>query len=121
MMHARSDSITARRPPVRRRRQGGFNFAEVLFAVMILGIGFIMTAAIFPVALVQTKLTQEETAAASVARGGANYLEQIATNTTLPGTGVIARGPKPAGEVRAGAVVYALDASYQARGGMILP
>src|SRR5687767_8061173 len=70
----------------RRARQRGFNFAEVLFAVMILGIGFIMVAAIFPVALMQTKTTQEETTGASIARGGANYLEQVAADATMPGT-----------------------------------
>lgn len=68
-------------------RPRGFNFTEVLFAVMILGIGFIMVAAIFPVALMQTKLTQEETAGAAIARGGANYLEQIATDAYMPVTG----------------------------------
>ena len=67
-----------------RLRPTGFNFAEVLFAVMLLGIGFIMVAALFPVALVQTKITQEETAGASIARGGANYLEQIATDYPTP-------------------------------------
>jgi type II secretory pathway pseudopilin PulG len=71
----------------RRMRPRGFNFTEVLFAVMILGIGFIMVAAIFPVALMQTKTTQEETAAAAIARGGANYLQSIATDANLPASG----------------------------------
>lgn len=79
----RAVGATCRR---RRSRQTGFNFAEVLFAVMILGIGFIMIAAIFPVALVQSKLTQEESTGASVARGAANYIEQIADATTMPPT-----------------------------------
>ena len=60
-----------------RARQGGFNFTEVLFAVMILGVGFIMVAAIFPVALKQTKLTGEEVVASTVARGGINYVRQL--------------------------------------------
>src|SRR5688572_33013541 len=87
-----------------RARQGGFNFAEVLFAVMILGIGFIMTAAIFPVALTQTKLTQEETAGSGIARGGANFLEQIATDAIMPVSG---------NQVRA------LDQVAAARGGLL--
>jgi hypothetical protein len=62
---------------VHRPRQGGFNFSEVLFAVMILGIGFIMIAAIFPVALQQTKQTGEEVIAGSSSRGGVNFIRQI--------------------------------------------
>jgi Tfp pilus assembly protein PilV len=71
-----------------RFRSAGFSFTEVLFAVMILGIGFIMVAAIFPVAIVQTKLTQEETAGTSIARGAANYVEQISTSAAMPATGM---------------------------------
>lgn len=67
-----------------RLRPTGFNFAEVLFAVMILGIGFIMIAAIFPVALLQTKSTMEETAAASVSRGGLGYVSSAANGVTIP-------------------------------------
>src|SRR5688572_8545764 len=61
----------------RRKRQTGFNFTEILFAVMILGIGFIMVAAIFPVALQQTQLTGQEVTASTAARGGMNYLQQV--------------------------------------------
>ena len=48
--------------PARR----GFSFTEILFAVMILGIGFIMIAAIFPVALQQTETSQAETVGAGL-------------------------------------------------------
>src|SRR5688572_26143973 len=68
------------RPGLRARgraRQGGFNFTEVLFAVMILGIGFIMVAAIFPIAIQQTKMTGEEVQASTTARGGVNVVQQI--------------------------------------------
>src|SRR5579862_785547 len=51
--------------PLPRRR--AFSFAEILFAVMILGIGFIMVAAIFPVAIKQTQLTGQETVGATLA------------------------------------------------------
>ena len=46
-------------------RHRGFSFTEVLFAVIILGIGFIMIAAIFPVALMQspTRWVRRPTAA----------------------------------------------------------
>jgi prepilin-type N-terminal cleavage/methylation domain-containing protein len=61
------------RPTSRRR---GFTFTEILFAVLILGIGFILVAAIFPVALRQTQVTGEETAGATIAKGGVAYLEK---------------------------------------------
>ena len=53
-----------------RRSRRGFSFAEVLFAVAVLGIGFIMVAAIFPVAIQQTQAALEETIGTSVARNG---------------------------------------------------
>lgn len=68
-------------------RRAGFNFSEVLFAVMILGIGFIMIAAIFPVALQQTRQTGEEVVASTSARSGVNFMEQVGTAplvTNLP-------------------------------------
>ncbi|MDB5357228.1 MAG: hypothetical protein JWN24_3681 [Phycisphaerales bacterium] len=58
----------------------GFSFTEILFAVMILGIGFIMIAAMFPVAIKQTQATQEETIAAAIARSGADYLGRNAND-----------------------------------------
>ncbi len=50
-------------------RARGFSFVEILFAVMILGIGFIMLAAMFPVAIVQQQATIGEANAQAVARG----------------------------------------------------
>src|SRR5215211_745612 len=106
---------------LRRPRQGGFNFAEVLFAVMILGIGFIMVAAIFPVALTQSKLTQEESAGAGIARGGANYLEQLATNGTMPATGIPLKGPRiPTADPVEGCEVRVLDGIPAIRGSLLL-
>jgi hypothetical protein len=64
-----------------------------LFAVMILGVGFIMVAAIFPVAIQQAKTSTEETSAAAISRGAATYIDGIATNSILPGTGNVLVGP----------------------------
>jgi type II secretory pathway pseudopilin PulG len=64
--------------PRRLTRAAGFTFTEVLFAVMILGIGFIMIAGIFPVSLTQVKLTNEESTAAAVARGATAFLQRQA-------------------------------------------
>jgi len=63
------------------RRARGFSFTEILFAVMILGIGFIMVAAMFPVALQQTENSTSDTTAASIARQGVNFVNQIAQTT----------------------------------------
>lgn len=69
--------------PSRRR---GFSFTEVLFAVVILGIGFIMVAGIFPVAIQQSKLTIDETTGAAIARGSVSYLQRAMTDNA-GGTG----------------------------------
>jgi len=50
------------------RGRGGFSFIEVMFAVILLGIGFIMIAAIFPVGIRQ----QQETLDADTAGAMAN-------------------------------------------------
>ncbi|MGN6727655.1 MAG: type IV pilus modification PilV family protein [Tepidisphaeraceae bacterium] len=65
----------------------GFSFVELMFAVVVLGIGFIMIAAVFPVGLQQTKLTIDETTAAANARGAVARFEQLAA-TKLNYTGV---------------------------------
>ena len=62
-----------------------FSFTEILFAVMILGIGFIMVAAMFPVAIQQTQATNDETVAASVGRIGTDYMQQLAQIRVIPG------------------------------------
>ena len=87
----------------RTGRRAGFSFTEVLFAVMILGVGFIMVAAIFPVAIQQAQTSTEETTGAAVARGAVNYVEKVANNSTMPGTNNVLVGadfdgvPPPAG------------------------
>jgi hypothetical protein len=55
---------------------------------------------------VQTKATQEESASAAIARGGANYLAQQATDAILPATGN---------------TVFPLDQAVAIKGGLILP
>jgi hypothetical protein len=57
----------------------GFSFTEILFAIMILGIGFIMVAAMFPVAIQQTETSRQETVGAAIARGGVDYVQQISS------------------------------------------
>ncbi len=73
-------------PARRSADRPGFSFTEILFAVMILGIGFIMVAAIFPVAIQQTALTGDETVAAAIAREGTNAITSINNSALLPPT-----------------------------------
>lgn len=50
----------------RRRARPAFTFLEVLFAIIVLGIGFIMVAAMFPAALQQTRVAVEDTTAGAI-------------------------------------------------------
>jgi hypothetical protein len=68
------------RPPLR----GGFSFTEILFAVMILGIGFIMVAAMFPVAIHQTEASNSETIGAAVGKQGSSVMTQVAAMNWPP-------------------------------------
>src|SRR4051812_44241091 len=71
---------------VSRRPRLGFAFTEVLFAVMVLGIGFIMIAAMFPVTIRQTQNTMQDTHGANTAKGALAYLQSIASNANFPVT-----------------------------------
>ena len=96
------------RPASRR----GFSFVEVLFAVMILGIGFIMIAGIFPVAISQAQGTADETISASVARGAVEYMAKSINGT-----------PGLAASIKPDDVVHPFDGTMGAlvRGNQILP
>lgn len=73
--------------PIRRGRTG-FSFTELLFAVMILGIGFILVAAIFPVGLAQTKSNFDETQTASLARSASATLQRLAKESDFNNTAI---------------------------------
>ena len=80
------------RPLHRSERRSGFSFVEVLFAVMILGIGFIMVAGIFPVAMSQTAATQEDTIGAALSRGAVATFAGVAYSERLiPSNGIVLR------------------------------
>ncbi len=59
-------------------RRHGFTFTEILFAIMILGIGFIMVAAMFPVAIRQTQTTVELTTASTIGKDAGTLMNRIA-------------------------------------------
>lgn len=69
-----------------RRAAAGFTFTEILFAVMILAIGFIMVAAMFPVGIKQTQESVEEVTAANICQEGANFLAQVGSDANFPVT-----------------------------------
>jgi hypothetical protein len=57
-----------------------------MFAVILLGIGFIMLAGMFPVAIQQTRLTQEETTAATIVQTAKRYIEEVAYDNDFKST-----------------------------------
>jgi hypothetical protein len=67
----------------------------VMFAVVVLGIGFIMIAAMFPVAISQSQTTSEESTGASIARGAVQHISAIAGRSSMRPTdaGVITSPP----------------------------
>ena len=68
-------------------RPRAFSLTEVMFAVIVMGIGFIMVAAIFPVTISQSKQTVEETTAAAMARGGMALTGGIGGGSDFNGVG----------------------------------
>src|SRR4051794_22937892 len=71
----------------RRRAASGFSFVEVLFAVMILGVGFIMVAAVFPVAIQQAQNASDESVSAAVAWNALTLIQEKFSSAELPGAG----------------------------------
>lgn len=61
----------------------GFSFVEILFAVMILGIGLILIAALFPVSIRQAATAADETTAATVAWNAMNVIRETLTDDEL--------------------------------------
>jgi hypothetical protein len=104
MIQTSTDPLRIGRDDRRRlrgsRARRGYSFPEVLFAVIVLGIGFIMIAAVFPVAIQQSKATSDETIAATAARAGVATVtalgQQASANfqyNVLPATGTGAGTP----------------------------
>jgi Tfp pilus assembly protein PilV len=68
-------------------RHSGFTFIEVLFAVILLGIGFIMIAAVFPVAIQQTSAVSDETQGTALARDAIKKIQQAADSVATADAG----------------------------------
>ncbi len=116
-----------RRVGLKPRR--AFTFAEIMFAIMILGIGFIMVAGMFPVAIQQTQAAHEETAAALVGQFASQFLQRATGDADYPadtagsflrplpinlkpGAAVGGANGPPAWDKVSGKMIYATDARY---------
>jgi Tfp pilus assembly protein PilV len=73
----------------RRRCARGVTFTEVMFAVILLGIGFIMVAAIFPVAIQQSQANLEDATGIVVARQGSSMMQHMGSVLRVPNTGTV--------------------------------
>lgn len=77
----------------RGMKRRAFTFTEVMFAVMILGLGFIMVAALFPVGIAQTKANTEETASSSLGRHGVAVVQSRFAAGGLGSPGLVSAVP----------------------------
>lgn len=67
-----------------RTRRRGMTFTEVMFAVILLGIGIIMIAATLPFAIQQTKTTADETVGAGIAENSLASMQGSISSSLLP-------------------------------------
>ncbi|CAN5459326.1 hypothetical protein BH10PLA1_BH10PLA1_05880 [soil metagenome] len=72
--------------PLARIRRSAFTLIEVMFAIIILGLGLTMLAAIFPVAIRQTRDSVDETTAAAIGRAAIAQLQQTLASQNIPTT-----------------------------------
>jgi type II secretory pathway pseudopilin PulG len=75
------------------RYRRGFSFLEILFSVIIIGIGFVMIAAVFPVAIAQTQSNVNESTAVTLSRDAIRYIQE----STISAAGSVASTTSPSG------------------------
>jgi prepilin-type N-terminal cleavage/methylation domain-containing protein len=104
-------------------RRRGFSFVEVMFAVTLLGVGFVMFAAMLPVTIRQTQWTAEESVGANVARSALAALQADASDETMPENNGALSVFDPDGElgdrISAADPRYAWVALYRRGGGAV--
>jgi prepilin-type N-terminal cleavage/methylation domain-containing protein len=83
MMPGCTTSGSGRRATLWRR---GFTFVEIMFSVMILGIGLVMVAAMLLAGGRETQSSADETIAAATGRDALKYIGTLATEQFLPRT-----------------------------------
>lgn len=71
-------------PSEAARLRRAFTMAEVLFAIIILGLGLILLAAAFPVGILQTERTQDATNAGIVARMAYDQMTKVPASGVVP-------------------------------------
>ncbi len=110
----------------RSHRRRGFSLTEVLFAVIILGIGFILIAAIFPVSISQSRMTVDETTGAAAARSAMAFTSRIADggdvviNGPLFPTTDLYVGPAQGGAAQTAVGSFSIPPNSQIRVGKVL-
>lgn len=75
------------------RYHRGFSFLEILFSVIIIGIGFVMIAAVFPVAIAQTQSNVNESTAVTLSRDAIRYIQE----STIAAAASVASTTSPSG------------------------
>lgn len=104
----------------------GFSLTEVMFAVIILGIGFILIAAIFPVTISQSRMTVDETTGAAAARSALAFTSRLAdggdvvVNGPLMPTTDLYVGPANGGAAQNAVGSFTVPANSQIRVGKVL-
>jgi Tfp pilus assembly protein PilV len=93
-------------------------FIEVLFAVIILGVGFIMIAGVFPVAIQQTQSNIDESTASALARGAVQTLMNLNMRSYNPNSGS-SSAQAPAYSIRDGDPSATLNMWRAVRGNVI--
>ena len=108
-----------------------FTFIEVLFAIIILGIGSIMIAGMLPVAIKQTSDTRNAITGKAACEAGYAYLQAIVSSSNLPATNVSTNAVTVAGTSQAFAsaaspatpanVLTVLDLAPASNAGKVIP
>lgn len=123
MFYRTSTTSPARNTVVFAPRDRGFTFTEVMFAVVILGIGFIMIAAIFPVAIRQNAQSAEESVGVTAAERGIAMMQLRANGTLFPPTArtvSVPTNPNISGFVDYFPPFVALGEAYNSPSGKVL-
>ncbi len=96
-----------------RRFRAGISFVEVMFAVIILGIGFIIIAGVFPVAIKQTQETMDASVMTAMGKNAIKSIEAIATTgVPLANTGGVVEVNDPRLSLVKGDRIYQASRRY---------
>ncbi len=101
------------------RHRAGISFVEILFAVMILGIGFLLIAGSLPVAIKQQELTVNASVTTAISKNAMRILDTYAPKEISPGVhffaptgGTVSRLTDEQWSVIAGNMIYSANPRY---------